>query len=147
MLKAINIRQYWEDSFGEPWVDIIRGFAADGETHQSIANILKVDEGYISRFMARNRIQINAGARPSRELDSSSRKKTAATLRARCGRAPVTWKGDDYTFPELQALSGIPADTIRMRINKLGWSVDRAITRDVMTPREVGRQTRRTTPC
>jgi len=144
MIEVVNIRQHWEASFGESLADVIRGFASDGESPRAIAEILRVEPGFVRRFMARHRIRVDRSARLPREQTADAQRKKAESIRRRNGRDPVRWRGQTWTFPQLQAATGIPADTIRMRINH-GWPVGRALTRDVMTPREIGQLTARST--
>lgn len=133
--QVVDVVAAAESEYGQPFVEIVRGFASDGESLRSIADILHLDECRLHRFMRRNGIRVNADNRPAHEQTVESRRRIAGTLLLRSGRRPITWHGRDWTYPELEAATGIPADTIRMRINN-GWPASRAVTKPVIKSRK-----------
>jgi len=134
-IQIIDPVQLAEREFGQPFADVVRGFASDGECPRSIAEMLHCDETRLRRFMRRERIVVDAASRPAHEQTDDTRRRIAGSLRRRAGRPPLEWCGRVWTYPELQAHTGINADTIRMRLNK-GWSIHRAVTEPVINTRK-----------
>ena len=132
--QVVDVVAAAELEYGQPFADIVGGFAADGECPRSIAEILHLDECRLRRFMRRHRIRIREENRQAHEQTDEARRRIAGSLRRRAGRSPLIWRNREWTYPELERATGIPADTIRMRINK-GWPIERAATEAVATPR------------
>lgn len=124
--QVVDVVRLAEQEFGQTFDQVVRGFAGDGESVRSISRILHCDEVRLRRYMRRLGIAPNASRRVMYEQPIETRRKISISLRRRSGRAPVEWRGQTWTFRELETETGIPADTIRMRISN-GWPIAEAV--------------------
>ena len=128
--QVVDVVRLAEQEFGQPFDEVVRGFAGDGESVRSISRILHCDEMRLRRYMRRRGIAPDPALRLPYEHPVETRRKIAVTLRRRSGRPPVEWRGQTWTYRELENETGIPADTIRMRLRN-GWTVAESVSTPV----------------
>jgi hypothetical protein len=141
----INPVQYAEKEYQQPFADIVKGFAADGEPAHRVAVILHVEHAALLNFARNNGIRFPAAvAVTNLEHDQATRRKISRAIRAQSPR--YCFRGLELSPIEWAERTGIPADTIRKRIAR-NWPVEKALTTPALNPQQVARlgvQARRT---
>ena len=120
----IDPRQLAAEEYGQPFHEVVAGYASDGEPLFRVAEILHVEKQALREYADRRGIRFRPPAPPSEQTEEA-RRKISASIRARSPR--YCFQGVELTPIEWARQTGIPAPTIRMRIHR-GWPVGKAVT-------------------
>lgn len=107
--------------FGQPLSDIIEGFKDAGHSINSTAQIIGISHHTLRRHCERVGIEFERGVQRPDRLP-----KPALVIQPKMRM--LTFSGQTLHLREWERRTGINHTTIIHRLDKMGWSVDRALT-------------------
>lgn len=135
-----------EAEYGEPIYDIVAGFAADGETRMSTGEILEYNPDYFrSRVLPMidpdRTIQWVEPCRSTPHLEAnrseeSRERKRRATKQQWERKSTVCIGGVCRTKAEWRRYYGISWEGVKLRMEKYGWSFEKAVSEPKMRREE-----------
>jgi len=122
---VIDVVDLIKKEYGRSLLKVARSFVKDDFTHDTVAKILHVEPRAFKEFCFTHSIKYKTQY-SEKTKSTSARAKMAQSHRAR-KQSAITFKGKTLTYAEWADITGIPRDTIRMRINR-GYSPQGALT-------------------
>jgi hypothetical protein len=116
-----------EAEFAEPLRDVLAGFFIQRHTIASVAQVLEVSPSSLAAYCRAQHLQPYSETLARRRGPYTHPNVTSLAMR-RAARRKIQWQGRSLSAAGWEAVTGIPRDRIRKRIDVLGWPAERALT-------------------